>query len=177
MNSDPHAALWERAHAALDERRDPRIDPRIAELAADAPEAAAELLALVDTLDTIAAAVDRPPRCTAARSRWPRQVATAAVAALLVAVGLRTVARPEAPDAGHREPAPTRAAAQSATRVLSWSVAVDSIGAGRVKRRDQIGPRGATRELRSVATGRELPATGRVIEFHTSVATSAPPSR
>lgn len=75
--------FWERVHAALDERRDPYADARVAEELAMRPEL---LEALAEMLNSIEALEKTPEIVVQARKRRPL-ARHAAAAALMVAAG------------------------------------------------------------------------------------------
>lgn len=90
---DRTGEFWERVHAALDERRDPYADPRIAGELAERPELLEPLAELLDSLSKL----ERAPKVVV-RARARRSVARfAAAAVVLVAVVLLVFRRERTP--------------------------------------------------------------------------------
>ena len=80
---DRTGEFWERVNAALDERRDPYADPRVAEELAQRPELLEPLAELLDSLPQL----ERAPKVVVqARKRRP-MARIAAAAVVFVAVG------------------------------------------------------------------------------------------
>lgn len=93
---DRTGEFWERVNAALDERRDPYADPRVAEQLAERPELLEPLAELLDSLSQL----ERAPKVVVrARARRPmaRFVAAAVVLATTGAVGVLVMRRERAP--------------------------------------------------------------------------------
>lgn len=87
--------VWDALQAALDARRDPLDDPRVAEFLAERPDAAREYAELVLALERVGHAESVEPRERVGR-RGRRALAIAAAAVLLVvlgAVALRVASR------------------------------------------------------------------------------------
>lgn len=88
--------FWERVHAALDERRDPYADPRVAGELAQRPELLEPLAELLHSLEALER---RPEIVVQARARRPmaRLAAAAVVLVAVGAVGVLVMRRERAP--------------------------------------------------------------------------------
>ncbi|NUP96802.1 MAG: hypothetical protein HUU28_11625 [Planctomycetaceae bacterium] len=79
---DRTGEFWERVHAALDERRDPYADPRVAQELAERPELLEPLAELLHSLE----ALERTPELVV-QARKRRPMARFAAAAVVLATG------------------------------------------------------------------------------------------
>lgn len=116
-SNPPYDELWERIHAALDERLDPLDDPELAAAIAEAPELAQELVQLIENLERLS-----PPTPRAAPALRPRRSAAlvAVAASCLLAFGTWRLApgleTTKAPAAANSTTAPTLPLRMAAAR-------------------------------------------------------------